>query len=890
MNEEQWQAAWKLYQAAGSMSDEQIQAFLDSSAANPEIRDAVLRMRRTGEANETHTDAGSSGSGDGTPGAFAPSAAAGTAIGRYVLVEKIGEGGMGEVWLADQQEPVRRRVALKVIKAGMNTREVIRRFESERQALALMDHPAIAKVFDAGSTPEGTPYFVMEYASGQPITSYCDNRRLPMRDRLELFRQVCEAVQHAHQKAIIHRDLKPSNILVTEVDGRAMPKVIDFGIAKALTQNLTGETAFTRMGALVGTPEYMSPEQALTSGEDIDTRTDVYSLGVVFYELLAGARPIELGKIPLAEFLQRLREDEPSKPSTRIITHDPATSTELARRRQTEPALLARQLHGDLDAIALKALEKDRSRRYSTPLEFAADIQRYLRNEPVSARPPSASYRAGKYIRRHRVGVAAAVFAALLLVSFGVAQTAQLRRTTRERDRANRVTDFMTHMFKVSHPSEARGKTITAREILDQSSKQIETGLAKEPEVQAQMMHVMADVYDGLGLFSNAELLARQAVDIRRRVLGASQAETLNSMDLLASVLNEENREQEAEQLCRETLDARRRVLGPEHRDTLGSMYSLGGILNQEGRYPEAEKVHKELVDKASRALGRDDQLTAQAMHQLAVDLAYQGKLPEAEKVFRDTLDYDTRRYGTDHPEVLRDQSDLAACLQQQEHFGEAEKIYAELIPAERRVLGPDHPRTVLAMGNLALAFTLDGKHAEAEKLFRETLEIKRRVLGPEHRSTTVTMANLAQVVQYEGRYTEAEPIFEEALRIQRRTLGPTHSDTLSTLEGFGELLRSEKRYPEAEKTLREALDSRRRALGDDHPDVAESAYHLATVQALEGKREDALSNLKFAFDHQLSPSLRAGMAKDTSFKSIDGDTRFAQFVAASGQVAGVRK
>ena len=890
MNEQQWQAAWKLYQAAASMSEDEVRALLESSAESSEIRDAVLRMRRTGEAVETYTDAGSGGRGDGTAGAFASSAAAGTAIDRYLLVEKIGEGGMGEVWLADQQEPVRRRVALKLIKAGMNSREVIRRFASERQALALMDHPAIAKVFDAGSTSQGTPYFVMEYASGEPITSYCDNRRLPMRDRLELFRQVCEAVQHAHQKAIIHRDLKPSNILVTEVDGRAMPKVIDFGIAKALTQNLTGETMFTRVGALIGTPEYMSPEQALTSGEDIDTRTDVYSLGVVFYELLAGARPIELGKIPLAEFLQRLRETEPPKPSTRITTHDPGTSTEVARRRQSEPAVLARQLHGDLDAIALKAIEKDRSRRYSTPLEFAADIARYLRNEPVSARAPSASYRAGKYIRRHRVGVAAAVFVVLLLVSFGVAQTAQLRRTTRERDRGNRVTDFMTRMFKVSNPSEARGKTITAREILDQSSKEIETGLAKEPEVQAQMMHVMASVYDGLGLFSNAESLARRAVEIRRRVLGVDQAETLNSMDLLASVLNEENREKEAEQLCRETLEARRRVLGPENRDTLASMYSLGGILNQEGRYPQAEKVHRELVDKASRALGRNDQLTAQAMHQLAVDLAYQGKLPEAEKVFRDTLEYDTRRYGTDHPEVLRDRSDLAACLQQQEHFGEAEKIYAELIPADRRVLGPDHPRTVLAMGNLALALTLDGKHAEAEKLFRETLEIKRRVLGPEHRSTTVTMANLAQVLEYEGHNSDSERVFEETLRIQRRTLGPTHSDTLSTLEGFGELLRSEKRYPEAEKTLREALDSRRRTLGDDHPDVAESAYNLASVQALEGKHEDALSNLKFAFDHQLTSSLRAGMVKDPSFKSVEGDARFAQLLAASTQAAGVSK
>ena len=285
--------------------------------------------------------------------------AAGTVIGRYRLLQKIGEGGMGEVWLAEQKEPVRRRVALKLVKAGMNTREVIARFESERQALALMDHPAIAKVFDAGSTPQGAPYFVMEYVAGVPITVYCDNHRLSTRERLELFIHVCEGVQHAHQKAIIHRDLKPSNILVTEVDGRPAPKIIDFGVAKALTQKLTADTMFTRVGALVGTPEYMSPEQANSSGEDIDTRTDVYSLGILLYELLAGVPPIDLRKIAFEEFLRRLREEEPPKPSTRIRTQDPATSSEVARKRRTEPMALAKQMRGDLDSIALKALEKE---------------------------------------------------------------------------------------------------------------------------------------------------------------------------------------------------------------------------------------------------------------------------------------------------------------------------------------------------------------------------------------------------------------------------------------------------------------------------------------------------------------------------------------------------
>jgi eukaryotic-like serine/threonine-protein kinase len=319
---------------------------------------------------------------------------AGTVIGHYRLLQSIGEGGMGEVWLAEQKEPVRRRVALKLVKAGMSTREVMARFESERQALALMDHPAIAKVFDAGSTPLGAPYFVMEYVAGVPITAYCDTHQLSTRERLELFVHVCEGVQHAHQKAIIHRDLKPSNILVTEVDGHPAPKIIDFGVAKALSQRLTADTLYTRVGTLVGTPQYVSPEQALTCGEDIDTRSDVYSLGVIFYELLAGAPPIELHKTTLDEFLRRLREEEPPKPSTKIRTQDAATSTDVARKRHTEPPTLVRQMRGDLDSIALKALEKDRSRRYSSPSDFAADIGRYLRNEAVLAVPSSVAYRA----------------------------------------------------------------------------------------------------------------------------------------------------------------------------------------------------------------------------------------------------------------------------------------------------------------------------------------------------------------------------------------------------------------------------------------------------------------------------------------------------------------
>jgi len=500
-------------------------------------------------------------------------------IGPYVLVKKLGEGGMGQVWLAAQTAPVKRQVALKLIKGGLYDSAVIQRFESERQSLARMNHPAIAKVFDAGSTADGQPYFVMEYVDGPPITRFCDNKKLKIRERLELFTKVCEGVQHAHQKAIIHRDLKPSNVLVEELDGKPVPRIIDFGIAKAISSQPGAEqTLFTQMGALVGTPGFMSPEQADPSVLDVDTRTDVYSLGVLLYVLLTGTLPFDseaAKKRPIDELLRQLRNEDPPKPSTKVSS-EPGSSTATAAARGTEPKLLVSLLRGDLDWITLKAVEKDRGRRYGTPAELAADIERYLQHRPVVARPASTGYRLQKYVQRHRAGTAAALGFILLLTGFIVTQAVQLRRITqerdraaRERDRANRVTGFMTDMFAVSNPSQARGNTVTAREILDKTSKQIETGLAQDPDLQTQLMDVMGKIYLGLGLYDQAESLLQQAVKIRRGAFGFDNRQTLSSTYGLSLLLERKRRSAEAEELGRQTLEAQRRALGPSDPETL---------------------------------------------------------------------------------------------------------------------------------------------------------------------------------------------------------------------------------------------------------------------------------------------------------------------------------
>src|SRR5262249_22409511 len=452
----QWERIKEIVGAALDREASQRAAYLDGACG----RDAALRAE-VESLLSAHGQAGEL-SGSAIPTLLDDKLAPAQTLGPYRLLQKLGEGGMGQVWLAEQTVPVRRRAALKLIRAGMYDESALRRFQSERQSLAIMDHPAIAKVFDAGTTLDGQPYFAMEYVPGLAITDYCDQRKLGLRKRLELFIGACEGVQHAHQKAIIHRDLKPANILVIEIDGQPQPRIIDFGLAKSVSPFLGGETMNTQVGLFLGTPGYMSPEQADPAVIDVDTRADVYSLGVILYELLTGFLPLDTTdwkKLPLHELLRRLREDDPQKPSTKVSASRD-TSTAKAQARGIEPAQLVSALRGDLDWIVMKSIDKDRNRRYGAPSEFAADIRRYLQNEPITARPASAAYRLRKYVRRHRAGVAVATGVFALLVGFAILQAIQIQRITRERDRANRIADFMTKMFNVSSPSEARGNTV----------------------------------------------------------------------------------------------------------------------------------------------------------------------------------------------------------------------------------------------------------------------------------------------------------------------------------------------------------------------------------------------------------------------------------------------
>jgi eukaryotic-like serine/threonine-protein kinase len=890
MQAELWTEIENLFHSARALTPEKRRSFLERACAGDALLESEVQSlldHLDGAGSFLESSPVGNERADITLPTQAP--AAGSVVGNFEIVQLIGHGGMGEVWLAEQKLPVRRRVALKLIKSGLDTREVVARFESERQALALMDHPAIAKIFDGGSTPECRPYFAMEYVPGIPITDYCDKHKLEIEERLELFMRVCEGVQHAHQKAIIHRDLKPSNILITEVDGKPAPKIIDFGVAKATAQRLSAATMLTRVGSVIGTPEYISPEQADSAGENIDTRTDVYSLGVVLYELLVGALPLEFGTLSFAELLHKLRYEDAPRPSTKVRPSSDESST-AARNRRIDPPALTRRLRGDLDAITLKALEKERALRYATPMDLAADVQRHLRHEPVLARPSNGAYRARKYIRRHRLGVSLAAAGVLLLASVAVLEAVQLRRIERESAQRTRITDFMTNMFKVSDPSEGRGNSITAREILDKASKEIGTGLGKDPEVQSQMMYVMGDVYKNLGLYSSAEPLLERSVEIRRRILGPSNVDTLRSMSELGWVLAQEFHCQQAEKLLRGTLGLQRQVLGRENRETAKTMIRLACTIGSEN-FAEAENLAREATSIQLRTLGSEARDTLYSSEKLGSILLQDGKYDEAEKVLRETLDGERRVYGPQQVETAATTEWLGVTLQREGKYAEAEKFLRAAADSQRRILGPEHPTTLVTIAVLGDVLREEGELAEAEKLLRAASDGKRGALGRAHLITVITLEDLGQIMDVQGRHAEAEKLLRETLDTASRAFGRENWFTLEATVSLSGALRSMGRYAEAEVLLRETLNIRRRVLGPEHADTALTTYLLACTIARQGRRNEAFSILNDAVDHGLPPADDLSIEKDPGLQSLRGDPRFAALVAhAKGKAATARQ
>jgi eukaryotic-like serine/threonine-protein kinase len=682
-----------------------------------------------------------------------PSESAPERVGDYHIVRKLGEGGMGEVYEAEQERPVHRRVALKLIKWGMVTKEVVARFESERQALALMSHPNIAKVFGAGSTERGRPYFAMEYVGGVSISAYCDSHRLNTADRLRLFIQVCHGVQHAHQKGVIHRDLKPSNVLVIVEDGEPRPKIIDFGVAKATEQRLTERTILTELGQWIGTPEYMSPEQAEMTGLDIDTRSDVYSLGVLLYELLVGTQPFdatELREAGFDEMRRRIREQEPARPSTKVSTMGDDSQTAAWNRHTSVPAL-TRDLRGDLDWITLKALEKDRSRRYGSCAELAADIERHLRNEPVLARPPSALYSVGKFVRRHKLGVTAsgAVLGAILIglalagISLIRARRAEVA-AGEEAAAAKQVSDFLVGMFGELDPWSVSTPATSVREILDRGAGRIDVELAGQPLVQAQLMDTIGQAYLNLGLYREARPLLEKALSIRQEHLGNEHLDVASSHrslgwlffwteDLESAVLHYER-----------ALEIREKILGPEHGEVARTLNELADLMFRTGNHERAWALTRRAQAILERTEGPEHYTVGDSIYIQAKLSHAAGEWEKAQSLYERSLRIRSGSLPWDHSVVGWVLFDLGRLHFDLGHDEEARRYFEQALEIQERALGAEHPAVAAPLESIGFLEYRAGHHARARELYERALAINHRAYGDGHPRLARSLYNLA--------------------------------------------------------------------------------------------------------------------------------------------------
>ena len=743
----------------------------------------------------------SSGGVDNPPAARLPER-----IGPFRILRLLGEGGMGAVYLGEQQVPVQRQVALKVVHASLRSPNALARFTAERQALARLSHPNVAQLYEAGTTPDGFPYFAMEFLPGDTLGDYCRRMRLCIRERVLLFVQVCQGVQHAHQKGLIHRDLKPNNLLVAEIGGQVVPKVIDFGIAKALDEPLTDSAELTGAGA-IGTPSYMSPE-AFSGHVDLDTRTDIYSLGIVLYELLAGVRPSDLSGMALIRLNAAGQRPEPPRLTTRVLGLDADRAAEIAAERGLKRAQLAEQLRDDLDWIVGRAIAEDRDQRYATVADLAADLTRYLNDLPVEARPPSAGYRAGKFVRRHRVSVLAASLVLVALLLGIVGTTVGMLRAAREAEAARQVVAFLTRIFEVSDPGSGRGATVTARELLDQGAARIRDELSDQPIVQAQLLRTIGGVYRNLGLYVQAEPLEQVALTLRRSALGKQHPDVGRSLLALGTIYNLLGRYREAEPLQDQALGLLEAQLGSNDLDVAEARTQLGLTRFLLGDADAAERLHRAALATREHELGADSPEVAISLAHLGYLLNNRGRHAEAEPYLLRALAIRKATLGADHFLVSDSQDLLGDLYSNMGRFDAAVALYRDSLEVKRKVYAADHPLIAESYFSLGKAYAAQGKPEEARAALEAGLSLVERVLGPTHISLSRGLQELGLLLGNQGQWRQAEAAFTRLVAVYEAAVGPKHAWVGEPLNNLGWVLSDGlHEHARAEIVLRRAVD-----------------------------------------------------------------------------------
>jgi tetratricopeptide (TPR) repeat protein len=768
---------------------------------------------------------------------------AGRRVGHYRVESKLGDGGMSTVYLAVRADDVyQQKVALKVLGYGADRSDLSARFRAERQILASLDHPGIARLLDGGATEDGRPYLVMEYIEGIPLDQYCDQHRLGLDARVDLFRQVCAAVQYAHQNLVVHRDIKPSNILVTAA---GVPRLLDFGIAKLLEgAELSGRIEATMTGQRLMTPQYASPEQV--EGGIITTASDVYSLGVLLYVLLTGHLPYRLPGTSSDALQRAVVEQNPERPSTAVGRATRAGSPGPSEARGLRPQQLRRKLLGDLDDIVLMALRKEPGRRYASVVLLSEDLRRYREHLPVAAQPDTLGYRARKFVGRHKAGVAAAALGLAVIVGLAVTMTVQAVRLARqrdelrvERDKALEVRGFLEEVFAGSDPGEARGETVTAREILDKGAARVMAKLKDQPETQAALALAMGKVYLSLGLNDRALPLLQQSLVQRERLYGGSHLDVADSL-LALSVLDQNRGDfPAAEASQRRALAIQRRQLGDQDRRVGDTLTDLSVTLLALAKYPEAETVVREALAIHRKASGGQEAV-AYDLNNLASVLRRSGKLAEAEAVYRDALAVARAVFGPAHPQLTRTINNLAVVLRDEGDLAGAEPLMREALAMSRKLYGEEHPDIALQLSNLASLLGARGDDDAWIAMARQALEMRRKLLGADHEQVAMSLSNLGEALEQKGDVSAARPLYEEALRIQRKVFGNQHPRCAVALTHLANLSLAQGDLGRAESLAREALEIRRKALGPEHADLGTSLMTLGSIRLAAHRGEEA--------------------------------------------------
>jgi len=792
---------------------------------------------------------------DGPPvgGVSSTQPVVGDEVGGYRLLEPLGEGGMGAVFLAEKSDlSIEHRVALKIVRGGLLAPRLAARIHEEQRILAMLNHPNIARLYDAGIDDNGSPYLVMEHVEGTPLIEYCDERQLPIDRRLDIFRDLCSAVHYAHQRLVVHRDLKPSNILV-KADGT--PKLLDFGIAK-LVERGDEETTQTALQAM--TPTYASPEHEQILGEQITTATDVYGLGIILYELLTGTRPhVEPGR-PRHEIERRVCEEDPIAPSNRTEARLPNARGEgraPAVDRSTTPERLRRRLHGELDNITLKALRRAPSDRYRSAEFVKQDLERYKNHQPVHAQPQTVRYRMSRFLRRHRAGAVASLLVALALAFSFVSIVEGRRRAELEADKANEIAGFLTRLFEYVNPDAVATSAATVHDLLDEGAVRVETELAAQPRVRAELQRVMARAYMATGRFEAAESLATASVDTLRSV-SDSDLDLARSLHSQALVLRERADLVGGEAAARESLEIRRRVHGRDHKEVAESLSVVGNLVigmgDPEGR-KEAVGIYREALEIYAAAVSEPDQELARMKNNLGMVLSQEGQFEEAEEHLRGALEIEEKLFEQEHPDTARAINNLAILLRRMGRMEEAGEQYRRSLEM-RRSLHPDgHPSVAQSINNLGAFHYANGELDRAEELFAEALDMWRPYLPDDHPQLAAVRTNLSSLARTQGDFERARGLVDLALTGYRSHFGDRHPRTTDAVYRLGVLDNAEGHHRAALEHLKVAYEIQKADQGAAHRATARTVLAMGTAELGLGRTEAAERSLKSALEFFVS-------------------------------------